>query len=77
LLLREGNGGVVNASRSLLKAWVKEAEAAGRAAAEVDLTEAASAARNATLAMRDALRATPAGRVCVPGAGSGKPDPRP
>jgi orotidine-5'-phosphate decarboxylase len=77
LLLREGNGGVVNASRSLLKAWVKEAEAAGRAAAEVDLAFAASAARNAALSMRDALRAASAGRVSVRGAGGEFPAPRP
>jgi orotidine-5'-phosphate decarboxylase len=51
LLLRNGNGGVVNASRSILKAWasVSPPEDAGNA-------YAAEAARNAALAMRDAIR---------------------
>jgi orotidine-5'-phosphate decarboxylase len=55
LLLREGNGGVVNASRSILRAW----SAGGlpeAALAEVDNRFAAEAARNAALAMRDAIR---------------------
>jgi orotidine-5'-phosphate decarboxylase len=60
LLLRGGNGGVVNASRSLLKAWFPAT--AGENAAEVDLRCAAEAARNAALSMRDALRAAAAGR---------------
>jgi orotidine-5'-phosphate decarboxylase len=51
LLLRNGNGGVVNASRSILKAWTSgdPPEDAGNA-------YAAEAARNAALAMRDAIR---------------------
>jgi orotidine-5'-phosphate decarboxylase len=54
LLLREGNGGVVNASRSLLTAW-RSAGEDGRAA--VGLDAAAEAARKAALDMRDAIRA--------------------
>ncbi|WP_010256251.1 orotidine-5'-phosphate decarboxylase [Treponema primitia] len=52
LLLREGNGGVVNASRSILKAWSSNPEAA---AANADNTIAAGAARKAAMAMRDAI----------------------
>ncbi|MDR1212443.1 MAG: orotidine-5'-phosphate decarboxylase [Spirochaetaceae bacterium] len=55
LFLREGNGGVVNASRSILKAWTRAAggippENAGNAFA-------AQAARAAAVEMRDAIRA--------------------
>jgi len=50
LLLREGNGGVVNASRSILKAWQK------KAAPDVDNVIAAEAARQAAIEMRDAIR---------------------
>ena len=59
MLLREANGGVVNASRSILKAW------AAKAAAEQlpDLTDkkysnefASDAAREAVISMRDAIR---------------------
>jgi orotidine-5'-phosphate decarboxylase len=50
----EGNGGVVNASRSILKAWSATALEAG-AAETVGLENAAEAARTATIAMRDAL----------------------
>jgi orotidine-5'-phosphate decarboxylase len=46
LLLREGNGGVVNASRSILKAWEKAAPG----------TNVAEAAREAAVSMRDAIR---------------------
>jgi orotidine-5'-phosphate decarboxylase len=56
LLLREGNGGVVNASRSLLRAWTS----GGRE--DADLGFAAEAARKAALEMRDAIRA-----ACSPG----------
>jgi orotidine-5'-phosphate decarboxylase len=59
LLLREGNGGVVNASRSILKAW--SAALPPEAASGVDNRFAAEAARNAALAMRDAIRAATAG----------------
>jgi orotidine-5'-phosphate decarboxylase len=55
LLLREGNGGVVNASRSILKAWT--AEKAGKPPAEADNAYAAEAARQAAVEMRDAIRA--------------------
>jgi orotidine-5'-phosphate decarboxylase len=54
LLLREGNGGVVNASRSIIRAWVSEGE---KDAGEVDNRFAAEAARKAALEMRDAIRA--------------------
>jgi orotidine-5'-phosphate decarboxylase len=53
LLLHNGNGGVVNASRSILTAWTKTAasiESAGMAFA-------AEAARAETIRMRDAIRA--------------------
>ena len=49
LLLREGNGGVVNASRSILRAWQNTRPA------EVDNAYAAQAARQAAIEMRDAL----------------------
>ncbi|MDR1445810.1 MAG: orotidine-5'-phosphate decarboxylase [Treponema sp.] len=50
LLLRKSNGGVVNASRSILKAWSKEAPAGA------DNDFAAEAARKAVVEMRDAIR---------------------
>jgi orotidine-5'-phosphate decarboxylase len=52
LLLREGNGGVVNASRSILRAW-----AAGGEQADADNRFAAEAARKAALEMAAAIRA--------------------
>jgi orotidine-5'-phosphate decarboxylase len=52
LLLRDGNGGVVNASRSILKAWTAQFENADA----VKNDEAAAAARSAAIAMRDAIR---------------------
>jgi len=52
LLLREGNGGVVNASRSILKAWQNSEP--GRD--EADNAVAAKAARQAALDMRHAVR---------------------
>ncbi len=52
-LLRQGNGGVVNASRSILKAW----KTADRAAEVTTYAQAAAAARGAATAMRDQLRA--------------------
>ena len=59
LLLREGNGGVVNASRSILRAWQKKAgadKAVGIASnAIVDNAFAAEAAREAAIEMRDTL----------------------
>jgi len=56
LLLREGNGGVVNASRSILKAWNAEIKASGGDESAATNTFAAEAARRATLEMRDAIR---------------------
>jgi orotidine-5'-phosphate decarboxylase len=61
LLLRNGNGGVVNASRSILRAWAAELTAAGAPGEEADNDFAAQAARRALLEMRDAIR-TAAGR---------------
>jgi orotidine-5'-phosphate decarboxylase len=55
LLLQGGNGGVVNASRSILKAW--SAALPPETASGVDLRFAAEAARNAAMSMRDAIRA--------------------
>jgi orotidine-5'-phosphate decarboxylase len=54
LLLRAGNGGVVNASRSILNAW--STALPPETASGVDLRFAAEAARNAAAAMRDAIR---------------------
>ncbi|MDR2631031.1 MAG: orotidine-5'-phosphate decarboxylase [Spirochaetaceae bacterium] len=54
LLLREGNGGVVNASRSILRAWAANGITAEKDAA--DNRFAAEAARKAALEMRDAIR---------------------
>ncbi|GHV79085.1 orotidine 5'-phosphate decarboxylase [Spirochaetia bacterium] len=54
LLLRKGNGGVVNASRSILRAWMAEVHS-NAAAANADNRVAAEAARNAAAAMRDAI----------------------
>jgi orotidine-5'-phosphate decarboxylase len=51
LLLRDGNGGVVNASRSVLKAWTE-----GGAPEQADNVFAAEAARRAVTDMRDAIR---------------------
>ena len=62
LLLRKANGGVVNASRSILQAWSTELKAGAMGpASAVDLDFAAAAARRAVIEMRDALRAA-AGR---------------
>jgi orotidine-5'-phosphate decarboxylase len=55
LLLREGNGGVVNASRSILKAWQNKATAEGIDPAKADNVFAADAARQAAIQMRDAI----------------------
>jgi orotidine-5'-phosphate decarboxylase len=51
-LLRNGNGGVVNASRSILRAWM-----AHGVSHNADNHAAAAAARDAAAAMRDAIRA--------------------
>jgi orotidine-5'-phosphate decarboxylase len=54
LLLKDGNGGVVNASRSILKAW---SAAPGDSALDgADNAFAAAAAREAAIKMRDAIR---------------------
>jgi orotidine-5'-phosphate decarboxylase len=53
ILLKNGNGGVVNASRSILKAWTTEAQEA----AAVTCSDAAEAARKTVITMRDAIRA--------------------
>ncbi|GHV87338.1 orotidine 5'-phosphate decarboxylase [Spirochaetia bacterium] len=50
LLLRQGNGGVVNASRSILKAWTSVP-----GADEATNSFAAEAARKAAIEMRDAI----------------------
>jgi len=50
LLLQDGNGGVVNASRSIITAWQKEA-----ATENADLFFAAEAAGCATIKMRDEI----------------------
>jgi orotidine-5'-phosphate decarboxylase len=52
LFLRKGNGGVVNASRSILKAWN-----AGSPPPDADNRYAAEAARKAAIKMRDEIRA--------------------
>ena len=51
LLLRNGNGGVVNASRSIIKAWSSAANSA-----EADNNFAAVKAREAAIIMRDAIK---------------------
>ena len=58
LLLREGNGGVVNASRSILKAWTTKAANSSslQKDKEPDNEFAAEAAREAVLTMRDTIR---------------------
>ncbi|MDR1575801.1 MAG: orotidine-5'-phosphate decarboxylase [Treponema sp.] len=56
LLLREGNGGVVNASRSILKAWSAGLKSSGGDEQMADNSFAAEAARKAVIEMRDALR---------------------
>jgi orotidine-5'-phosphate decarboxylase len=61
--LRNGNGGVVNASRSILKAWAAallkedESSASGGEMEQADNAFAAEAARRAVLDMRNAIRA--------------------
>jgi orotidine-5'-phosphate decarboxylase len=60
LLLQNGNGGVVNASRSILRAWFSAGSFAGNtggAPEGADNGFAAAAAREAVEAMRDAIRA--------------------
>jgi orotidine-5'-phosphate decarboxylase len=52
ILLREGNGGVVNASRSIITAWQKE-----EGNENADNAFAAAAARSAAIKMRDEILA--------------------
>jgi orotidine-5'-phosphate decarboxylase len=52
LLLRNGNGGVVNASRSIIKAWTSDNECQE----EADNTFAAAKAREAAISMRNSIR---------------------
>ena len=56
LLLLNGNGGVVNASRSILKAWTLKADAE-QAGKEISCDSVAEAAREAVIGMRDAIQA--------------------
>jgi orotidine-5'-phosphate decarboxylase len=55
LLLREGNGGVVNASRSILKAWMTGLK--DKTEEGADISFAIKAARQETIKMRDIIRA--------------------
>ena len=57
LLLRKGNGGVVNASRSILRAWSAEISSSGADEGTVTGAFAAEAARRAAVTMRDAIQA--------------------
>jgi len=57
LLLRGGNGGVVNASRSIIGAWAAKAKALGLDEGAASVEFAAEAAREAATEMRDAIRA--------------------
>ncbi|MDR0600308.1 MAG: orotidine-5'-phosphate decarboxylase [Treponema sp.] len=66
LLLKEGNGGVVNASRSILRAWTAKA---GEAGEEADNAFAGEAAREAVIAMGDSIRAAAAKTAGSRGAG--------
>jgi len=55
LLLREGNGGVVNASRSILRAWNEDFAHTGGDKSAVTNAFAAESSRKAAIAMRDAI----------------------
>jgi len=57
LLLRDGNGGVVNASRSILKAWSTEMKNSGGDESKTTNTFAAEAAHRAAIEMRNAILA--------------------
>jgi orotidine-5'-phosphate decarboxylase len=62
-LLRNGNGGVVNASRSILKAWTGALSGENAPSAkDADNAFAAEAARRAAVKMRDDIRAALAGK---------------
>jgi len=58
LLLREGNGGVVNASRSIITAWQKE-----NGNENADNAFAAASARKASIKMRDEILLVIKGRI--------------
>ncbi|MDR1420669.1 MAG: orotidine-5'-phosphate decarboxylase [Treponema sp.] len=61
-LLKDGNGGIVNASRSILKAWTGTLSPDGASnAKDADNAFAAEAARRAAVNMRDDIRAALAG----------------
>jgi orotidine-5'-phosphate decarboxylase len=62
LLFREANGGVVNASRSILKAWTQAEEVDLE---RVDTVAAAGAARNEVMRMRDILNAAIHGKAGI------------
>ena len=51
LLLKDGNGGVVNASRSIIKAWASFGEKSN-----ADYAFVAAKAREASISMRDAIK---------------------
>jgi len=55
-LMVNGNGGVVNASRSILTAWKKQAEKEGLAEKDITSVFATEAARTEVYRMRDAIR---------------------
>ena len=57
LLLVNGNGGVVNASRSILKAWMEKPGSTEQANNAPNNEFAAEASREAVLAMRDTIQA--------------------
>ena len=52
LLLRSGNGGIVNASRSIITAWQSSSDSENT---DIDNMFAANAARNAAVKMRDGI----------------------
>jgi orotidine-5'-phosphate decarboxylase len=56
LLLREGNGGVVNASRSILRAWTGACASSGLPPEEAYNRLAAEASRRALIDIRDAIK---------------------
>ena len=77
LLLRQGNGGVVNASRSILKAWGEELRKSGEPAPDTKESAAAfaaDAARRAALEMRDAIRGAAQSAGAAHSAGAGGHD---
>jgi len=57
LMDKNGNGGVVNSSRAILKAWEKQAKADCLPLEEISKDYALAAARQEVINMRDAIRA--------------------